>query len=95
MSIQEEEDEIIEEVDVYFCGELNDELAVLQYPLRPSDRFYGDYGDLSAVTVNKENMNVKFIFKEPLFWAFLILIALTIMVLLVSHGLYSGQISFR
>jgi len=55
-----EEDELLEEIDVYFCGELSEELAVFQYPLRPNDRFYGDYGGLTSATVNKENTNLKF-----------------------------------
>jgi len=54
------EDELIEEIDVYFCKDLSEELAVFQYPLRSNDRFYGDYGGLTSVTLNKDNMNLKF-----------------------------------
>jgi hypothetical protein len=50
----EEEDELLEEIDVYYNGELKDEICVMQYPLRPSDKFYGDNAELTSVQMNKE-----------------------------------------
>jgi hypothetical protein len=51
----EEEDELIEEIDVYYNGELSEEIFVLQYPLRPSDKPYGEHAELSSVHMNKDS----------------------------------------
>ena len=43
-------DEDIElEFDVYMNGSLNEQLHLLQYPLRPHYRHYGDQGNLESV----------------------------------------------
>jgi len=51
----DEEDELIEEIDIYYNGELSEEIFVLQYPLRPSDKSYGEHSELTNVYMNKEN----------------------------------------
>jgi hypothetical protein len=55
------DDELIFETDIYLAGkllkshlgELINELYVFQYPLRPSERNYGDEGELTSMTINK------------------------------------------
>ena len=44
----ESEDECLMEMDVYIQP-LQQDLHVLQYPLRPADRPYGDHGSLMKV----------------------------------------------
>jgi len=60
--MQVEDDEILEEIDVFYNGDLNGEIFVMQYPLRPSDKPYGDHADLSKVMLNKENSNLKLVY---------------------------------
>ena len=40
-------------------GKLKDDLHLLQYPLRPSYRAYGDQGELSKVEVANEGQEVE------------------------------------
>ena len=40
--MSEEEDEVVAEFDVCLAGSLRDQLQLLQYPLRPNYRHYGD-----------------------------------------------------
>ena len=47
--VDEEEDECIAEFDVCLAGALKDQLHLLQYPLRPNYRNYGDQGDLVKI----------------------------------------------
>ena len=44
----ESEDECLMELDVYIDN-LQEDLHILQYPLRPADRPYGDHGPLVKV----------------------------------------------
>ena len=44
----ESEDECLMELDVYIDN-LQEDLHILQYPLRPADRPYGDHGPLIKV----------------------------------------------
>ena len=51
----EEDDEVVAEFDICLAGNLKDYLQLLQYPLRPNNRQYGDQGDLSEVHVAVES----------------------------------------
>lgn len=59
MIMEHEEDELIEEIDVYYNGELNDEICVMQYPLKPSDKMYGEHAELSNVLIHKDDSTLK------------------------------------
>ena len=43
---EELEDEVVAEFDICLAGSLRDQLQLLQYPLRPNYRQYGDQGIL-------------------------------------------------
>lgn len=45
----EDDDEVIAEFDVVLAGQMRDDIHLLQYPLRPSYRPYGDQGELVKV----------------------------------------------
>lgn len=47
-----DDDEVVAEFDVYLAGQLKDDLHLLQYPLRPSYRAYGDQGQLFKVEMS-------------------------------------------
>jgi hypothetical protein len=59
MIMDHEDDELIEEIDVYYNGELSDEICVMQYPLKPHDKFYGEHAELSNVLINKDDSTLK------------------------------------
>jgi hypothetical protein len=46
---EESEDELVAEFDICLAGALKDSLQLLQYPLRPRFRPYGDQGVLKSV----------------------------------------------
>ena len=50
----EEDDEVVAEFDICLAGSLRDQLQLLQYPLRPCYRQYGDHGELKRVEVAVE-----------------------------------------
>ena len=54
----EEDDEVIAEFDICLAGSLREQLQLLQYPLRPSNRQYGDQGTLKDVQVQIETRAV-------------------------------------
>ena len=72
-SVQEQEDDpVVEEFEVCLSGDLKDQLMLLQYPLRPRYRQYGDQGDffkaeLAIHSKNKEDKTkgTKKIEEEP------------------------------
>ncbi|TNV81381.1 hypothetical protein FGO68_gene8998 [Halteria grandinella] len=45
----DDDDEVIAEFDVVLAGQMRDDIHLLQYPLRPSYRPYGDQGELVKV----------------------------------------------
>ena len=47
----ESDDECLAEFDICLGGALKDNIQLLQYPLRPSFRAYGDHGRLSLAEV--------------------------------------------
>ena len=47
--------QVVAEFDVYLAGKLKDDLHLLQYPLRPSYRGYGDQGELFKVDMAIEH----------------------------------------
>ena len=49
-----EEDEVIAEYDICLAGSIREQLQLLQYPLRPCFRQYGDHGTLKNVEVAVE-----------------------------------------
>ena len=51
VEMDEEDDEVVAEFDICMAGSLRDHLHLLQYPLRPSYRQYGDQGTLKQVKV--------------------------------------------
>lgn len=57
-----DEEELAFELDIYYAGELMDNLVVFQYPLRPSDRPYGEFSELSNVQINQDNSNMRLIY---------------------------------
>ena len=50
-----DEDEVVAEFDICLAGSLRDQLQLLQYPLRPNYRHYGDQGTLKEVQVTIES----------------------------------------
>jgi hypothetical protein len=52
MNIDDDNDELLLEIDVYLAGELSNELYLFQYPLRAVERPYGDQGELTNVQYN-------------------------------------------
>ena len=55
---EEEVDEVVAEFDVCLAGSLREQLQLLQYPLRPSYRQYGDQGRLKDVQVAVETRTI-------------------------------------
>jgi hypothetical protein len=59
MNQNEDQDELVDEIDILYNGELSEELFVMQYPLRPSDMHYQNHAELSNISLNNENSNLK------------------------------------
>jgi hypothetical protein len=59
MDQNEDQDELIDEIDILYNGELSEELFVMQYPLRPSDMPYQSHAELSNLSLNTDNFNLK------------------------------------
>jgi hypothetical protein len=59
MDQNEDQDELIDEIDILYNGELSEELFVMQYPLRPSDMPYQSHAELSNLSLNTDNSNLK------------------------------------
>ena len=44
--------QVVAEFDVLLAGQMKDDVHILQYPLRPNYRRYGDQGELKKVEMS-------------------------------------------